>query len=119
METINKLTISLCGSSYVEGEFKLKVYKYDVEKPTPKSITIRDGIRSVRKSRTELNVVLVEHKNNTFDSISFYCFCEDDRVEELTEMLVEKLKERFEYNERMYLSAKEALEGNLKCILSV
>ena len=119
MELINKLQISLCGNSYIEGEFKLKTFVYNVEKVTPKTITVRDGIRSVRKSRNEIDVVLVEHRNNTFDSVSYYCYCEDDKVEEMTELLVTKVREHFVYLENIYLSAKKAMGGGLKCILAV
>ena len=119
MESINKLQISLCGNSYIEGEFKLKTFVYDVEKVTEKTITIRNGIRSVRKSRNELNIVLVEHRNSEFTSISFFCYCEDDKVEDMTELLVLAVKERFNYLENIYLSSKKAMDEGLKCILSI
>ena len=119
MGSINKLQISLCGNSYVAGEFKVKTFVYDVGKETAKTITIRDGIRSVRKSKNEIDIVLVEHRNNTFESISFFCFCEDDKVEFMTEQLVGKVKEQFNYLENIYKSAEKAMSDGLISVLSV
>jgi len=119
MDTINKLTIFLLGSLYLDGEFKLKVHVYDVEKPSPKTITLVDGNRKVRKNRTDIDIVLSEHRNDTFESISFYCFCEDDKVEEMTEELKKAAISKFKDLERIYKSAKDAISSPLKLTTSV
>lgn len=119
MDTINKLTIYLGGSLYLDGTFKLKVHVYDVEKPSAKTITIVDGSRKVRKKRTELNVVLEEHKNNTFESISFFAFCDDKDVEAMTDKLKFAAGQRFRELEKIYTSCAEAMTKELQLTTSV
>ena len=119
MDTINKLTIYLGGSLYLDGTNKLKIKTYDVEKHSARTVTIVDGKLKVRRKRSEINVVLEEHKNNTFDSISFYAFCEDDMVEIITEALVTAATNRFKELEIIYNSCRVALDGDLKLTTSV
>jgi len=120
MKTINKLTIFLLGSLYLDGEFKLKVHVYDVRKPTAKTLILVDGNREVRKNKSDINTVLSEHRNNTFEAISFYAYCEDDRVEDMTEELKVAARNKFKDIERIYFSAKEALDKDeLKLTTSV
>lgn len=121
MNTINKLTMTLRGSGFLDinGELQLKVYTYDVDKATDKTVTIRDGIRSVRRKRSEIGVVLSEHHNNTFECITFYAYCEEHEIEEMTELLKAEVKMRFAHNEKIYLSAKSAVDGGIKVVTSV
>jgi len=116
MKDIHKLQIYLNSSTFIEGEFKLKIYTYKVEKETPKMITILDGVRSVTRNKEDINVVKTDFRNDTFISICFYCFCYTDAIEEMTEKLINKTKEQFSINEELYNSSKEALNKKLNII---
>ena len=116
MRQVHKLAIYLNGSEYIDGEFKLKVYDFDVEKDTPKTITLVDKNRKIRKNKAEFNKVQTDFKNNSFMSITYYAYCETDDIENITKDLIKAIKAQFKRNEDIYKSAKKALKEPMKSI---
>jgi len=119
MKQFNKLTIFLNSSAYIDGEFKLKVITYDIIKDSPKSIIIADHNREVRRNKSEIGKVKTDFKNNSFDSLSYYCYCYEDDIEHCTQLLVNSIKKRFESNECLYNSSLKALAEGLKVVYVV
>jgi len=115
-EQIFKLAIYLNGSHFIDGEFKLKIYTYIIDKESDKTITMLDGKRSIRKNRKDVDVVKTDFKNDTFNCISFYCFCKEENIEKMSKELVKAIKARFKENEDLYKSTKKALKEELKVI---
>lgn len=116
MKNLIKLSIFLNSSVYIGGEFKLKVTTYDIIKNSPKSIIISDCLREVRRKKTDINKVQTDFKNNTFDSLSYYCFCYEEDIELCTDLLVKTVQAKFEENELLYKASKKSLLEGLKVV---
>lgn len=116
MKKIHKLAIYLNGSEYIEGDFKLKIYDYIIDKDTVKTITLLDNKRSIRHNKTDINLIQTDYRNDSFASIYYYTFCYTKDIEKMTKQLVDQVKIQFINNELLYTTAKIALGNGLRII---
>lgn len=109
---IYKLNIYLIGSNVIEGSLKLKVEGLEVVRETPKTLKIKLGLRVNTIKKSELNVIYTDRWNNTFELITFSTYCYEHDIEDMTKKLNERLLACFTNLEKLYISAKTALDGN-------
>jgi len=115
-EQVHKLAIYLIGSNFIDGELKLKVTDFDLVKSTPKTLTLKNGSRVIRKNKSEMNIVKTDRKNDSFSIIDYYVYCESKDIEFCEKELLRAVESQFKHNEEIYESSKKALKSKMKII---
>jgi hypothetical protein len=102
----------LISTNQKEGKYKIKVNGYDVVKETVKTITFKKTDHlDVRMNKADMYAPTATLSNNTFSAICHEMYCEEEAIEETTNVLVDMLFEKFLELEKTYKLALEAISG--------
>jgi hypothetical protein len=101
---------ALISTNQKEGKYKVKIQKYNIVKETLKTINFQKTTNlNVRMNKSDMYTPQATLANNTFSAICYEMYCEKDRIELTSGILVEILFDKFLELQKTYNLALVAI----------